>query len=366
MLADIKPTTHDFRKLARYLLHGKTRPSPPDRVAWILEQNLGTTDPELAAAFMEATAARSRRCTNACYHLVIAWHAREQPALVHMQAIARPELERAGLAEHQALIMGHGDKAHPHLHMMINRVSPVTGRAWSTAHDYARFDRIMRELAEGSRFAHVPAHCFNPEITDATPRKPNRRATYAARRGADTDRIQWSAREARAFTGHINEKLDLASTWDDLHALFADEGLMLEAKGKGYVVGNAGSYVKLSALGLQPTIQGLIKRWTPARSPPAKRRHTTQPLVDAVDLARAFRTLGLAEAANVRAAIQEAAATRHARLARTPLIVQLLASLRKDLAAWTAHTPPRRRPTSAHPQREATKRRIQPARAPSR
>ena len=356
MLADIKPTTQDFRKLARYLIHGKTKPTHPDRVAWIIEQNVGTIDPELAAAFMQATAARSRRCKNACYHLVIAWHAREQPSPDHMQAIARATLERAGLAEHQALIMGHGDKAHPHMHMMINRVSPVTGRAWSTAHDYARFDRIMRELAEGTRFAHVPAHRFNPEPTDALPRKPNSRATYAGRRGADTNRSQWSARQARAFAEHLNEKLDLASTWDDIQALFADEGLELQAKGKGHVVGNATSYVKLSALGLQPTARGLIKRRTPARPPPSRRVHATRQLVDAVDLARAFRTLGLADVADVRAAIHAANAPRTARLAKASLIEQLLAGLRQDLAAWTAHTPPRRRHASARAPRAPRRR----------
>ena len=357
MLADIKPTTQDFRKLARYLIHGKARPTHPDRVAWIIEQNLGTTDPELAAAFMQATAAGSRRCTNACYHLVIAWHAREQPSPEHMQDIARATLERAGLAEHQAFIMGHGDKAHPHLHMMINRVSSVTGRAWSTAHDYARFDRIMRELAEGTRFAHVPGHRFNPELTDGLPKKPNRRATYAARRGASTHRFQWSARQTRAFTEHLNENLDHASTSDDLHALFATEGLALEAKGKGYVVGNAVSYVKLSALGLQPSTKGLVKRRTPAPKRPPRRTIATHPLVDAIDLARAFRALGLADNAQVRAAIQQATAVHYAKLARAPLIVQLLASLRQDLATWTAHTPPQRRLATARRSQASTRRR---------
>ena len=361
MLADIKPTTQDFRKLARYLIHGKTRPTSPDRVAWIIEQNLGTADPELAAAFMQATAAQSRRCTNACYHLVIAWHAREQPSPEHMQAIARATLDRAGLAAHQALIMGHGDKAHPHLHMMINRVSPITGRAWSTAHDYARFDRIMRELAEGTRFAHVPAHRFNPELTEDLPRKPNRKATYAAHRGADTNRTQWSTLQARSFAERINEKLDPASTWDDLHALFAAHGLELEAKGNGHVVGNATSYVKLSALGLQPTAKGLIKRRAPARPPPSRRAHATRQLVDAVDLARAFRTLGLADVADVRAAIDAANAPRNARLAKASLIEQLLAGLRQNLSAWTAHTPPRRGPATARPLRAPTRRRSRPA-----
>lgn len=48
---------------------------------------------------------------------------------------------------HHALVMGHGDKPHAHLHMMINRVHQTTGKAWDTAHDYVRCDRIMRLLS---------------------------------------------------------------------------------------------------------------------------------------------------------------------------------------------------------------------------
>jgi hypothetical protein len=61
--------------------------------------------------------------------------------------------------------MGHGDKAHPHLHMMINRVHPETGRAWSDAHSERRFDAIMRELSEAYGFRAVPTHSFNPNAS---------------------------------------------------------------------------------------------------------------------------------------------------------------------------------------------------------
>jgi hypothetical protein len=351
MLADIKPTSHDFRKLSRYLIHGKARPNHPDRVAWITEQNIGSSDPELAAAFMQATAAQSRRCAHACYHLVIAWHAREQPTPENMQAVARATLKRAGLAEHQALIMGHGDKPHPHLHMMINRVSPVTGRAWSTSNDYARFDRIMRELAEETAFTPAPAHRFNPELTEDLPRNPNRRATYAGRRGAQTTRPQWSTRDARAFGKHMNEKLDGTCTWSDLSELLDDEGLQLEAKGRGHVIGDAGSYVKLSALGLQISAKTHAKerRRSPraASAPPVRSR----PLIDAVDIARSLASLGLADMDDVRAAVLSASNLRLARLSRAPLIDQLLADLRLILAAWTALTPPKRRAARQKPQR---------------
>jgi hypothetical protein len=336
MLVELEKPTNDFFALARYLVHGDTRPTPPERVAWIITQNLATRDPELAAKIMSATAALSKRCARACLHTIIAWHPDEQPTAEIMQEIALRTLSLAGLAEHQAFVIGHGDKAHPHLHMMINRVHPETGRAWSDAHSHRRFDAIMRELSETYGFRNVPAHSFNPDLTEDLPKQPSSPATYAARRGATTTRPQWSRRQADVFSRRISERLDAASTWEDLVQLFADEGLALEDKGKGHVVGNAASYAKLSALGLQRTAKGFQRRRQPAH-----RASPTRPVIDEVDIARGLAMFGLVDRAVVRQVIEDAQGRRLAWLARKPLIEQLLADLGKSFAAWTAHTPPK-------------------------
>ncbi len=176
MLARVEPAHNNFKALARYLVHGKARPTSPDRVAWSIGHNIPTDDPELAAILMAATAEKSRRCKNAAYHMTINWHPDEKPAPEIMQEIALKTLELAGLAEHQALVMGHGDKPHAHLHMMVNRVHPGTGKAWSTSHDYKRFDRIMKLLADEHGFLYVPGHAFEPEATDELPKQPGRKA----------------------------------------------------------------------------------------------------------------------------------------------------------------------------------------------
>ncbi|HRD74669.1 MAG TPA: relaxase/mobilization nuclease domain-containing protein, partial [Hyphomicrobiaceae bacterium] len=170
MLANIEPAHNDFLALAGYLVHGRDRPTHPARAAWTFGHNLPTDDPLLAATLMGATAELSRRCRSACYHMSINWHPDEHPTPETMQEIARRTLDLAGLAEHQALVMGHGDKAHKHLHMMINRVHPDTGRAWSTSHDYRRLDRIMKLLSEEYGFRYVPPHSFAPELTDELPK----------------------------------------------------------------------------------------------------------------------------------------------------------------------------------------------------
>jgi len=113
MLAQIEKPTNDFHALARYLVHGREQPPNPGRVAWVLARNLPTVDPMLAAHYMTATAELSRRCTHACLHTVIAWRDDERPSPEVMQEIAARTLELAGIGDHQALVMGHGDKHGP-------------------------------------------------------------------------------------------------------------------------------------------------------------------------------------------------------------------------------------------------------------
>ncbi|MCB1483421.1 MAG: relaxase/mobilization nuclease domain-containing protein [Hyphomicrobiaceae bacterium] len=348
MLAQAERPTNDFLALARYLLHGKSRPTHPDRVAWMFAHNLTADDPLLAAKLMEATAELSSRCKNACYHVIIAWAEVERPSPETMQFIAQQALARAGLGQHQAFVMGHGDKAHAHLHMMINRVDPETGRAWSTSHDYRRWDRIMRDLAGVHGFEHVPCHQFDPDLTDDVPKAPTSPAWHAAKRGASTTRMQWSRQASRAFAAKLSEGLDRASTWEDLADAFADHGLTLEVKGKGHVVGNATSYTKLSALGLQMTANGLAKkRHPPSRSKPS----TSRPWVDGVDLARALTDMGLADRSVLKDAISSANAQRLAKLAHAPFIVKLLHGLRQQLASTTSHRTPNVKSPSKAPKR---------------
>ena len=358
MLAKLEPAHNDFHALASYLVHGRERPTHPDRVAWAFGHNLPTDEATLAAHYMAFTADLSKRCKAACLHMSINWHPDETPTPEIMQEIARKTLALADLGEHQAFVMGHGDKAHRHLHLMINRVHPETGRAWDMYRSHQRFDRIMKQLADDYGFQHVPCHAFDPEATREQAKGPNTRSYRAALRGADTNRPQWSQANADLYAGRISEILDRGSSIDDLETLFAEDGLVLEPKGKGWVVGNAQSYVKLSALGLTVTANGLAKR----RPPPMKRRKDTPSStgrpssrfprgifsVDAVDIARA-----LGDRQDVRSAVQEAVGQRKTRLAKAPLIKQFMEELKEKLKTATGLTPakPRSRPKPKPPRR---------------
>ncbi len=347
MLAKVAPPSNDFHALARYLVRGKSGKPDPKRVAWLFTQNLPTDDPMLAAKYMEATANLSARTRKAAYHLMIAWHADERPTPEAMQDVARQTLHLAGLAEHQALVMGHGDKSHPHLHILVNRVHPDTGRAWKTSQDFARFDRIMRELADAHGFAFVPAHTFNPEVTDTLPKLPNSPATYAGKRGAPTLRPQWSKAHARTTGERLSESLGMDATADDVLNALEQNGLALEAKGSGHVVGNADGYAKLSSLNLTASAKRLaltVGDVTSRLHNCLPTRHHTRSVfdVDAVDIARAFHAIGLLTKDDVRRTIEDVKAERQTRR-RPSLSAEMMATTGLTHLSAPKHAPSRSR-----------------------
>lgn len=316
MLCKIAPTSSDFHALARYLLKGKGRDTHPDRVQWMFTQNLATDDPLLAARFMEATASRSTRCVKPVYHLMVSWHERERPSSEIMQEVARRTLQMAGLDEHQALVIGHGDTPHRHFHVMLNRVDPETRKAWKTSDDFKRFDRIMRTLSDEYGFEYAPAHSFDPELTDEIPQLPNSKSYRAAKKGFDTGRIKWSKRASREFGEHLSENLDRGTTLDDLQMLASDHGLRFEQKGRGIVLGNSEGYATLSSLNLTLTANGMVRK---RRSTPDLFASSSQKRnwwdVDAVDLTRAFMSWGLATKEDLKQVIKDHRTERKSRAA---------------------------------------------------
>src|SRR5437879_6838769 len=134
-----------FAVLAHYLLRGRSG-EETERVAWTAGRNLGLDDPELAAVLMQATADENPRVEVPVYHLTINFDPADPVTPTEMQAVADRVLRDLGLAEHQALMVAHQDRAHPHVHVMVNRVHAETGVAWERWQDRPRIERTLREL----------------------------------------------------------------------------------------------------------------------------------------------------------------------------------------------------------------------------
>jgi Relaxase/Mobilisation nuclease domain len=141
----ISTTGRTFAGLTRYLLRGRTGVEH-DRIAWVETHNLALQDPERAGRLMQATAAQNHRVAHPVYHLVISFDPADRPAPAIMRQVADRLLADLRLSEHETLIVAHKDRAHAHLHIVVNRVHPETGRAWSPWQDYVATQRTLRTL----------------------------------------------------------------------------------------------------------------------------------------------------------------------------------------------------------------------------
>ena len=133
-----------FRSLASYLVNGRTG-KEQDRVAWTVSRNLPTRDPELAATFMRATAAQSDRVEKPVYHIALSFAPGDPVDRTTMERVATRLLEQLGLAQHQAVVVAHRDRGHAHVHILVNRVHPETGKAWERWQDQPVIQQVLRE-----------------------------------------------------------------------------------------------------------------------------------------------------------------------------------------------------------------------------
>jgi energy-coupling factor transporter ATP-binding protein EcfA2 len=73
--------------------------------------------------------ATGRKLAKPVFAYSIAWHPGERPTKAEQLEAARSSLEAQGLEEHQAIILCHDDEPQAHVHIIVNRVHPATGKA---------------------------------------------------------------------------------------------------------------------------------------------------------------------------------------------------------------------------------------------
>ena len=138
-----------FKGLMSYLLKGADG-LDGERVEWTARRHLPTFADDLIPALMHGTAAQSDEVERPVYHLTISMHPSEQLDREALEQVVDRMLSDLGLEDHQAFLVAHNDTAHQHVHVMINRVHPETGKAWHPSHDYARIEKSLRHQERGT------------------------------------------------------------------------------------------------------------------------------------------------------------------------------------------------------------------------
>ena len=113
---------------------------PSARVEWTDVRNLATTNVRAAARQMAATVQYSaelkrlaggsqagRPLAKPVYHYTLSWAKDERPDRAEMSRAVDQSLKALGMEDRQAFVVAHNDRRHPHVHVVVNRVS-VEGR----------------------------------------------------------------------------------------------------------------------------------------------------------------------------------------------------------------------------------------------
>lgn len=213
MVPNVAGTGTSFKGAALYYLHDKRRGGEAerltsDRVAWAETRNLATDDPELAWKIMAATAldqdrlkaqagvkASGRKSASAVYAYSIAWHPEEAGKIdrAEMVRAAEESIRALGAEGRQAIIVAHNDEPHPHVHVILNRVSAQDGRMLGTSNDYRKLDAwaLAYRRARGEEHKYCPA------------REEKAQAAQAQREGQDVEFVRGDKSTPRGMEADV-------------------------------------------------------------------------------------------------------------------------------------------------------------------
>ena len=154
MIGCIHAAGRGVRGVLAYVTHdqpsaGERQPTTDERVGLVAGLNIPTDDPHLAGLIMARTAAdaetikelagtssRGRKLKAPFMHLSLSWSPDEpRPDRAEMLRAVEEALKSIGMGACQALVVEHTDTAHPHVHVVICRVDPETGKACGRKND---------------------------------------------------------------------------------------------------------------------------------------------------------------------------------------------------------------------------------------
>ena len=127
-----------FKGLSAYLLQDENRETA-ERVGWSDTRNLAGADPDQAWRLMLATAnsagalkeaagiKKGKPVKNTVYHYSINFNPEDEVTPEVRQSAVDGSLKALGLEDHQVLAVEHTDKAHNHVHVMVNLIDPANG-----------------------------------------------------------------------------------------------------------------------------------------------------------------------------------------------------------------------------------------------
>jgi hypothetical protein len=159
VIAKVQPSKRKSGSSFKRLLNYLTMERDPDtgktllRGDVVMSYNLVSFD--TAAAEMKGVESLNPRCNDAVFHYELAWPPGERPSRAEWIDSASYTLNQLGFKQHQYVLVAHDDKKHFHIHVMVNKVHPVTYRAHTPTYSWLTLDGAVRHLEAKYGWSHT-------------------------------------------------------------------------------------------------------------------------------------------------------------------------------------------------------------------
>ena len=249
-----------------YITHDVGK-SSTERVDFTEVLNMRTNDPEKAAKVMAWTAihaaqlkeaaglkATGRKTENPVYHFSLNWEPGETIPHKEMVKAAKSSLAALGYENHEAVFAVHTDKPHQHIHIVVNRINPETGKTHNPNNDYEALQRWAYQYEKDCGRVVCLERAIKYETDKGLKAEYTKRLTTEIESGKEREskpRPQWEAEKDASFPKSktaLELKADIATRvralakagrdiaarhskeWDELKTRHVAEKLALDAR----------------------------------------------------------------------------------------------------------------------------------------
>jgi hypothetical protein len=252
-------------------------------------------------AEMIALSEEALRSKDPVEHYVLSWGESERPTPRHIEKAVDILLDEFGMEGHQCIFGLHRDTDNFHLHIMLNRADPLSGRAEriNKGFDIEALHRVVARIEHEqgwSREEHGRYAIENDTIvrTNAPDRKSSRKPSRirdAERRTGEKSALTVAQERVPAIARE-------AADWQDFHGRLADQGMEYRLRGAGAVLLVGETPVKPSEVDRTLGLFALKKRWGAFEPPSPSIDKKTAPAPEPIN--NTAKALGFGEYAKAR------------------------------------------------------------------
>lgn len=244
-----------FLRLVRYLTDSQGKAV---RTGAVGITNCMNDSAEVAALEIINTQGMNTRSTaDKTYHLIVSFPAGEHPEPATLSAIEDRVCDGLGFKGHQRVSVIHDDTDNLHLHLAINKIHPTR----YTIHEPFQAYRVLARLCDKLEDEYgLQKDNHTPKLTASE----NRAADMEHHAGIES-MLGWIKRECK-------EQMLGAQSWEQLHAVLAENGLRMHPRANGLVItAGDGTTVKASSVGREFSKPKMELRFGPSRPRPSSK-----------------------------------------------------------------------------------------------